>query len=139
MRVLYLMLGLISVGLGYVGAIVPGMPSTVFFLIALWAFKRSSARLERWILYRSPFGPAIRDWERDRSMTRRNKIAALTMLWVGIGSSVAVMIYRHRSPWITGLVFACGVGVTIFLRTVRITPERPEEGLSPSSGPEDHA
>ena len=45
--------GCCNVVLGLIGAVVPGMPTTVFLIIALWAFSRSSPRLRRW-LYEHP-------------------------------------------------------------------------------------
>src|SRR5690606_22564161 len=42
--------GLSLVGLGTLGAVVPGLPTTVFFIGAAACFARSSPRLERWVL-----------------------------------------------------------------------------------------
>lgn len=130
MRPLYLLLGLVCVGLGYIGIIVPGMPSTVFFLIALWSFKRSSPRLEDWLLYKTPFGPALQDWDRERSMTRRNRTLALTMLWLGISASTVILVLRHRPWWVTTVVVACGIGVTVFLLGVKIKMSDEASGKS---------
>src|SRR4029450_10740469 len=43
--------GLVAVALGAVGIVVPGLPTTVFFIIAAWCFSHSSPRLERWGLH----------------------------------------------------------------------------------------
>jgi uncharacterized membrane protein YbaN (DUF454 family) len=115
LRPLFLVLGLFCVGIGFVNHFIPGMPSTVFYLIALWAFKRSSPRLERWILWKSPVGPALRDWEHDRSITLRTKIVAITFVWLGIGASIALLVYRHRPVWVPGLLFAIAIVLTWFL------------------------
>ena len=87
-RPLYVALGFLCVGLGYIGVIVPGMPSTVFFICAVWAFKRSSPRFEAWLLNHRVFGPTLRDWEESRSITLRTKIVAIAMIWVCIGTSI---------------------------------------------------
>lgn len=119
MRFLYLAVGLLCVGIATVDLFIPGAPSTVFVLVSLWCFKRSSPRLEDWLLNKSVFGPALRDWERDRSMTRRNKVLALTMLWLGIGASIALLVHRGRPLWVSGILLACAVGVSVFLAKVK--------------------
>lgn len=115
LRPLYLVLGFACVAVGFVNHFIPGMPSTIFYLIALWAFKRSSPKMEHWILWKSPVGPAIRDWEHDRSITMRTKIVAILFVWVGIGASIAVLMMRHRPVWVSGLLFAIAVTLTWFL------------------------
>lgn len=49
-KILYGTLGLFCTGLGVIGIWVPGLPTTVFILIALWAFSNSSKRLHAWLV-----------------------------------------------------------------------------------------
>ncbi|RYG85184.1 DUF454 domain-containing protein [bacterium] len=93
----YLALGLLCVGLGLVGAVLPLMPSTVFFIVALWAFKRSSPSLEAWLLARSP---VLRDWDETRSMTRRTKVLAIGLIWVTIAISAGLVIRKRWDEWV---------------------------------------
>lgn len=115
LRPVYLVVGLLCVGIGSINFFIPGMPSTVFYLIALWAFKRSSPRLEHWILWKSPVGPALRDWEHDRSITMRTKVVAILFIWLGIGASIAILVARHRPVWVPALLFVIAVTLTWFL------------------------
>ena len=57
----FLCLGWVFVGLGFVGAFVPGLPTTVFLIVALWAFSRSSDRLRMWLWTHPRFGATLRD------------------------------------------------------------------------------
>ena len=52
-RLLLAAAGLVCVGLAYLGAILPGLPTTPWVLAASYFFSKSSPRLERW-LKRSP-------------------------------------------------------------------------------------
>ena len=45
-RALWAGLGLASVGLGGLGIVVPGLPTTIFFIAAAACFSKSSPRLE---------------------------------------------------------------------------------------------
>jgi uncharacterized protein len=53
-----------SLGLGIVGVFVPGLPTTVFVLLAAYAAARGSERLHARLLADPRFGQVIRDWRR---------------------------------------------------------------------------
>jgi uncharacterized protein len=112
-RYLFLVLGLAFVGVGYVGIIVPGIPSTICFICALWAFKKSSPRFESWLLNHKVFGPTLRDWEETRSITLRTKWIAIVTMAVFAGISLLVI---HKL-WVKLLVGACVVGVAVYIAT----------------------
>lgn len=114
---MYAALGLGCVALGVVGAILPVMPSTVFFIIALWSFKRSNERLENWLLENRFIGPTLRDWDRDRSMRRSTKILAIAMIWLAIGGS----IFLVHKVWVQVMLACIAIGLTVYLVSVRET------------------
>ena len=80
LRLVWLLLGFLCAGLGFIGAVVPGMPSTVFFVLAAYFFARSSDRFLNWILNLPKVGPMVRDYRSGLGMPRRAKIFALCML-----------------------------------------------------------
>jgi len=49
MKPLYFLLGWCFFGLGAVGTVVPGLPTTPFMLLALWAFSKSSQHFHDWL------------------------------------------------------------------------------------------
>lgn len=93
----FLALGWVCLTLGGVGVVVPGLPTTVFLLVALWAFARSDPRLHDW-LYRHPrFGPPLRAWHGHRVVPWRAKLgaatamaASLALLWLGGAAPVVL-------------------------------------------------
>ena len=62
LRWLWFGLGWIAVAIGSIGIVVPGLPTTVFFIIAAACFSRSSPRFEQWVLTRPGVGPMVRDY-----------------------------------------------------------------------------
>jgi uncharacterized membrane protein YbaN (DUF454 family) len=88
-RGVWLVLGLICVGLGVVGALLPLMPTTVFLILAAGCFARSSPRLEAWLLNHKRFGPTLRAWRANGAIPRKAKIAAC--LGIGVGYLIFIV------------------------------------------------
>jgi uncharacterized membrane protein YbaN (DUF454 family) len=114
--------GFVGVGIGSVGVVVPGLPTTVFFVFAAWCFSRSSPRFERWVLGLPTVGPLVRDYRAGLGMPRRAKVIAVTMMWSAVVLSVVVL--RER-PVVAGVVAAAGGVGTWFI--VRRVPTREAE------------
>ncbi|MCF6440916.1 YbaN family protein [Pseudoalteromonas luteoviolacea] len=98
----YLFGGIISLGLALIGAILPIMPTTVFLIIALWCFSKSSARLEHWLLTHPKFGHILSNWQKHQIVPKPAKFFAAA------GMSASLII--------SGLLFSFGwLQVALFL------------------------
>ncbi len=86
--ILYKTLGIFFVGLGTVGAFLPVLPTTPFLILAASCFAKSSDKWYSWLLNNKQFGPAIRDWEEHRAISKRSRYTALTMVFLFGGYSV---------------------------------------------------
>lgn len=106
MRYLYMAGGLGCVAVGGLGIIVPGLPTTVFFIMAAWCFSKSSRRLEEWVLGIPGFGPAVRGYRAGYGMPRRAKVAAISSIVFFVGLSAGFMI---GNLWVRLLVAALGI------------------------------
>ncbi|CAN5713639.1 MAG: YbaN family protein [Ilumatobacteraceae bacterium] len=93
-RWLWFGLGWVAVGVGTIGIVVPGLPTTVFFVVAAACFSRSSPRFEQWVLDRPGIGPLVRDYRAGLGMPRRAKVAAITCIVVACTISALVV-----GPW----------------------------------------
>jgi len=87
-RVLYIVVGIICVGLAVVGALIPGIPTTPWVLLASYCFARSSTRLDRWLRNAPIFGKLIRDWNQYHGVNRRTKIRAVCFVVVVVSLSI---------------------------------------------------
>lgn len=122
-RVLYVAAGLLCVGLAYLGAILPGLPTTPWVLLASYCFSKSSPRLERW-LKRSPiFGKLLRDWEEHRGIRRPVKIFAVCLIVIVVTSSI---VFGSLPDWVKcviGVLATIGVCTIVFIvPTIPRTP-----------------
>lgn len=73
---IFFSIGILSLSLGYVGIVVPGLPTTVFILISAWAFSKCSDRFTFWLENHKLFGPMILNWKTYRGLSRRAKTCA---------------------------------------------------------------
>lgn len=97
-RVFFTGLGLACVSLGFGGAFLPLVPSTVFILVAAWCFARGDPRLLRRLGRHRVFGPALRDWRAGRGPSARAKVAAALSITLTFGFSIGLITYLLRQP-----------------------------------------
>lgn len=79
-RYTYLFCGCLCVVLGFIGVILPLLPTTPFLLVAAFCFSRSSERLHQSLLNNRYFGNYIREWENGGVIPLKIKIVATTMM-----------------------------------------------------------
>lgn len=85
---LLVVLGVLSLGLGVAGILLPLLPTTPFLLLAAYLFARSSARLHSWLLYHQHLGPYIHAFHHRTGLTRTQKIRIGTSFTVLMGISL---------------------------------------------------
>ncbi len=108
-----LALGWLCVGLGLVGIVIPGLPTTIFLIIALWAFSRSSERFHRWLYEHPKLGPPLQVWQAHRVIPLRAKVLA-----VGVMSlSLIVLALAGATTLATLLTAAVIVPVACYIVT----------------------
>ncbi|MGZ9811756.1 YbaN family protein [Pseudoroseicyclus sp. H15] len=91
-RWVYMGLGWLAVALGIVGIVLPGLPSTVFFILAAYCFARSSPALHARLLANPRVGPSIRDWEERGAIHPRAKRLAIGTMGVVLLISVVLQL-----------------------------------------------
>lgn len=82
-KILYIMIGCISLGLGIIGVILPILPTVPFVLLAAFCFARSSERLDGWFKNTKLY----RENNIKSGMTKRAKLRIMcsVTLLMGIG------------------------------------------------------
>ena len=104
-KIIYLSLGWICVSLAFVGVFVPGIPTTIFLIIALWAFTKTSKKLRYWLLHHKRFGPILSNWQEHKVVPFRAKILMVTFMIL----SVILFHYSLQNLYLTvGLIVILG-------------------------------
>lgn len=77
---LWRLAGIVLVGVGAAGIVLPLLPATPFLLLSAYCFAQSSQRMHDWLVNHQWFGPPIRNWQHNHSIDRRSKLIASAML-----------------------------------------------------------
>ncbi len=97
--------------LAVIGVVVPGMPSTVFVILAAWAAARSSPTLHARLMRNPVFGPLLQQWQQGGYVSRRSKWSAS----IAMAACAAVVLLTVRQVWIASLAISCMDGVLAWL------------------------
>lgn len=79
MNILLIGIGLLLVGVGMIGVLVPILPTTPFLILASVCFMRSSERFDKWLRGTKIYKDYAEDFINDRSMTLKRKIKILVI------------------------------------------------------------
>ena len=88
-RLLWRSLVVIFVILGFIGALLPGMPTTVFLILAAWASSRGWPQMDNWLLNHPKYGSTLRDWRANGTVPRKAKWLATIMMSI----SAVIMLF----------------------------------------------
>lgn len=113
MRPFWFITGLVATGLGIAGIVLPLLPATPFFLLAAFAFARSSPRFHDWLLNHPAIGPMVLNWQRDGAISPRAKRLAM----IAIAATFAISLLYGLAGWLLALQGVILVAVAIFILT----------------------
>ena len=77
MRILFICLGFIFVGIGAVGIVVPILPTTPFLLLASFFFAKGSKRFHDWFMSTKLYKKYLESFVKSRAMTLKSKLTIL--------------------------------------------------------------
>lgn len=100
-RALFLSTGFLLLGLAFLGALLPVMPSTIFVILAAACFARSSPRFEQWLVEHPRFGPSLVAWREHGAILPQAKALALAGMALGY---VLFLWSAGPGPWLAAAV-----------------------------------
>ena len=105
LRPVYFVAGIVLVGVGIAGYILPFLPGTIWMILAAACFARSSPKFEAWLINHKTFGPSVVAWRQNGAIPRKAKFLAIGMMAL---SFVILIAFAHASAlvlWIVGGIF----------------------------------
>ena len=115
-KVIFIILGLIMLGIGIVGMIVPVLPTTIFLILAAYFFAHGSDKLHSWIINHKTFGPIITNFSKYRGITISDRKKAMITIWLAIGVSIVLT----QSLFIGSILIVVAILHTIFLYRLNV-------------------
>ena len=112
-RVIWFSFGILALVLGAIGVVLPLLPTTPFVILAAFAFGKSSATFESWLLSSPTFGPIIADWRASGAIAPRFKMLAIGMM----GALFMLSLAMDVSGRILGIQLVCLGAAAAFILT----------------------
>ena len=114
---LYKPLGFLFLALAGLGLLLPILPGTPFLLLSAWFFARSSERWHRWLLDSQLFGPMIHNWEQNRCISCRVKVAAMTSMTLAGGVSILFAVEQLALKILGLTLMTIGAATVLRIKT----------------------
>ena len=76
-RIVWLLIGFLAMGLGAVGVVLPVLPTTPFLLLASFCLAKGSARFHRWFTGTKLYKKHLESFVENRTMTLKTKFGLL--------------------------------------------------------------
>ena len=90
----FMSMGFLFLGIGILGYILPGLPGTIFLIIATSFFMKSNERMYNWVINNRRFGKFVKKYLETNEIPKKIKIIAIcsiivftsiSMLYSGFG------------------------------------------------------
>ncbi|ADY13615.1 YbaN family protein [Sphaerochaeta globosa] len=118
LRVMLAILGLLCVGLGFLGILLPILPTTPFILLAALLFSFSNQKLARWLERNRTFGPYLKHWKEGTGIPKTVKIKVLLLLW----ASLSFTFFLLQKPMLIAMLATIGSIVSIYIISIKPRP-----------------
>ena len=92
-KITLISLGMVFLGIGIIGFVVPGLPGTIWLIISAALFIRSSPKLYNFVVNNRFFGRQVKSFLETGAIPARAKILSLVSIWGFTTASVLIAPY----------------------------------------------
>ena len=121
MKILYTVLGSLSLALGILGIFLPVLPTTPFLLLSAAMYMRGSQQLYDWLMAHKHLGPYIKNFREHRALPLRVKTVSVSMVWATL---LYCAFFVAKEWWMSVMFIAIAIGVTVHILSYRTLKKR---------------
>ena len=118
-KYLWMGLGFLSLGMAYIGVIVPGIPFSIFLVFSAYCFAKSSKRMHDWLYNHPWFGEFLTNWTTKQVFPTKGKYAMILVM----SSSLAFLWFTTENikavAWSGGFMLLVAVWAWRFPGSVK--------------------
>jgi len=111
MKLVFKIIGTISLCLGLIGIFIPILPTTPFLLLSATLYAKSSDKLYQWLMSNPRLGPYIKNFRENRTLPLRVKIISVSTLWC----TILLSVYLVEMLFVRLLLLFVAVAVTMHI------------------------
>ena len=107
-RIIFIVIGCVSLGIGCVGVVLPILPTVPFFLLTVFCFANSSEKLHNWFVNTKMYKKHLDSFVKKKGMTVKTKATILTSVTV-------IMLFGFILMMLKGIVIPCIILAFVWL------------------------
>lgn len=128
-RLLFLILGCICLGLGFIGCFLPILPTVPFWLATVFFFANSSQKLHDWFVSSKMYKKHLESYVKKEGMLLQTKLTIMitVTLMMGVGFTMMMLKAIYVPSIILAVVWVCHIIYFIFgVKTIKKKSKEPK-------------